>query len=168
MANRRASWWETFFDEAYVRAWESDGAFQSTDEAVADLLGFLRLEPGAAILDIPCGFGRFAGPLHEAGHDVVGVDASPDQIRLAREHHPGPRYELGDMRDPPPGPFDAVLNLYSSFGYFDDPADDAACLRAWHQVLRPGGTLVLESMHRDCHTCPVARPMPNGEVSTAV
>jgi SAM-dependent methyltransferase len=149
VAGGPTDWWKGFFDEAYVRAWESDGAFQSTDDAVVDLLSFLQLEPGAAILDIPCGFGRFAGPLHEAGYDVVGVDAAPDQIRLARENHPGPRYVLGDMRAPPAGPFDAVMNLYSSFGYFEDPEDDVNCLRAWYRVLRPGGTLVLESMHRD-------------------
>jgi SAM-dependent methyltransferase len=53
------------------------------------------------------------------------------------------------MREPPAGPFDAVMNLYSSFGYFEDPDDDVNCLRAWYRVLRPGGTLVLESMHRD-------------------
>lgn len=149
MADNPTNWWETFFDDAYVQAWESDGAFRSTDADAADLLGFLQLEPGADVLDIPCGFGRFSRALHRAGHHVVGVDASADQIRLAGEHHPGPRYELGDMREPPPGPFDAVLNLYSSFGYFDDPADDAACLRAWYRVLRPGGILVLETMHRD-------------------
>lgn len=142
-------WWKTFFDERYVDAWEADGSFDHTSEDAALLMDFLGLDPGAAILDIPCGFGRFAGPLQEAGHRVVGVDASPAQIRLAHERHPGPRYVVGDMREPPSGPFDAVLNLYSSFGYFDDPNDDLACLRAWHAVLRPGGVLILETMHRD-------------------
>ncbi len=80
---------------------------------------------------------------------MVGVDATPAQIALAEQHHPGPDYRVGDMRTPPDGPFDAVLNLFSSFGYFDDPADDVACLQAWHDVLRPGGVLVLELMHRD-------------------
>jgi SAM-dependent methyltransferase len=88
-------------------------------------------------------------PLHDVGYDVTAVEASSDQIHLARRDNPGPRYLVGDMREPPPGPFDAVLNLYSSFGYFDDPADDMRCLAAWYDVLRPGGVLVLETMHRD-------------------
>lgn len=142
-------WWQSFFDDAYVEAWETDGAFESTQEEATQLLDFLGVEREALVLDIPCGFGRFSGPLQEAGLRVVGVDSSADQIRLARERNPGPHYVVGDMRQPPPGPYAAVLNLYSSFGYFEDPADDVRCLTAWHGVLRPGGVLVLETMHRD-------------------
>jgi SAM-dependent methyltransferase len=81
---------------------------------------------------------------------VVGVDASAEQIAMARERNPGPEYRVGDMRDPPPdGPFDAVINVFSSFGYFDDPRDDVRALRAWHEALRPGGVLVMTTMHRD-------------------
>lgn len=149
MREPSTDWWETFFDDAYVEAWAADGAFESTGEAAAQLIDLLELGAGTRVLDIPCGFGRFAGPLHEAGFEVVGVDGSPDQIRLARERNPGPDYAVGDMREPPPGPFDAVLNLYTSFGYFDDPEEDVRCLRAWHDVLRPGGVLILETMHRD-------------------
>lgn len=142
-------WWQTFFDRAYVEAWAADGAFEGTGEVAAQLVDFLGLPAGARVLDVPCGFGRFAGPLHDAGYEVTALDVSSQQIDLARRDNPGPDYLVGDMREPPPGPFDAVLNLYSSFGYFDDPADDAACLAAWHEVLRPGGILVLETMHRD-------------------
>lgn len=147
--NASSPWWETFFDQAYVDAWGADGAFDRTEEDVPQLVKLLGLPPGARVLDIPCGFGRFAGPLHDAGYDVTGIDASTVQIELARNRHPGPEYAVGDMRSPPPGPFDAILNLYSSFGYFDDPEDDRRCLTAWHGALRPGGTLVIETMHRD-------------------
>lgn len=143
-------WWQGFFDRAYVDTWEADGAFEGTEEEVDQLVTFLRSLPdGARLLDIPCGFGRFSAPLQDAGFEVTGVDLSEDQIQLARERNPGPTYEVGDMREPPPGPFDAVLNLYSSMGYFEDPADDLAALRAWHDVLAPGGLLVIETMHRD-------------------
>jgi SAM-dependent methyltransferase len=62
------------------------------------------------------------------------------------------------MRRPPEGPYDVVLNLFSSIGYFADArpggqdageAQDLAALRAWHQVLVPGGRLVVETNHRD-------------------
>lgn len=149
MPEPSTDWWQRFFDGAYVEAWEADGAFDRTEQAATQLIDFLGLAPGARVLDIPCGFGRFSGPLHEAGFEVVGVDSSPEQILLARERSPGPQYIVGDMRQPPPGPYDAVLNLYSSFGYFQDRADDVRCLIAWHDVLRPGGVLVLETMHRD-------------------
>lgn len=53
------------------------------------------------------------------------------------------------MREPPEGPYDAVVNLFSSFGYFARREEDLRCLRAWFDVLRPGGQLVMETMHRD-------------------
>lgn len=142
-------WWETFFDEAYISTWTAQGAFESTANIAEHLIELLDLPPGATVLDVPCGFGRFAAPLHRAGLTVTGVDYSEAQIRRARRDHPGPTYYVGDMREPPLGPYDAVLNLFSSFGYFDDPADDVQCLSVWFEVLRPGGQLVLETMHRD-------------------
>jgi SAM-dependent methyltransferase len=53
------------------------------------------------------------------------------------------------MRRPPAGPYDAVLNFFSSFGYFEERSDDIAALEAWFRVLRPGGVLLMELMHRD-------------------
>lgn len=144
-----ASWWDGFFDDAYIDVWTAQGAFDSTADHVQQLIELLDLQPGARVLDIPCGFGRFAGALQDAGHRVTGIDLSPDQIRRAEQDNPGPDYRIGDMREPPDGPFDAVLNLFSSFGYFDSRDDDLRCLRAWFDVLRPGGQLVLDTMHRD-------------------
>jgi SAM-dependent methyltransferase len=56
---------------------------------------------------------------------------------------------VGDLRRlPVPGPFDAVVCWYTSFGYHDDP-DLRLTLSEFHRVLRPGGALVLETMHHD-------------------
>lgn len=142
-------WWSGFFDDAYIDVWTEQGAFDATAESVEQLIDLLDLPAEARVLDIPCGFGRFSQPLHDAGYDVTGVDLSPIQIGCARRDHPGPDYRIGDMRDPPAGPYDAVVNLFSSFGYFDSRDDDLRCLHAWFDVLRPGGRLVMELMHRD-------------------
>lgn len=155
-------WWENFFDEEYVEAWTAAGSFDNTADLVDSVVRLLALPPGASILDIPCGFGRISGPLSQRGYDVTGVDYSATQLRLAQHHNPGPRYVQADMRHPPPGPFDAVVNLFSSFGYFDDRSDDAAALRAWAGVLRPGGVLVMELMHRDRVAHLHGRPMDQG------
>ena len=45
--------------------------------------------------------------------------------------------------------FDAVINVFTSLGLFLDDAEDIAALREAHRVLKPGGRLLLESMHRD-------------------
>lgn len=144
-----ARWWDGFFDATYVDAWTEAGAFADTDEQAQRVAALLELPAGASVLDVPCGFGRIAAPLQARGYDVTGADLSADQLAVAAERNPGPRYVRADMRDPPPGPFDAVVNLYSSFGYFADPAEDRRALDAWFEVLGPGGVLLMELVHRD-------------------
>lgn len=157
-------WWEDFFDEEYVEAWAAAGSFDTTADLVESVDSLLALPPGSSILDVACGFGRIAGPLSQRGYDVTGLDFSATQLRLAQQRNPGPRYVEADMRQPPPGPFDAAVNLFSSFGYFDDRDDDVAALNAWARVLRPGGVLVMELMHRDRvahhHGQPIAHAGP--------
>ena len=114
----------------------------------------LGLPSGARVLDVPCGQGRHAHLLAEAGFDVDGLDYSPDLIALARRRGSGTRlrYTRGDMRRLPPrwtGRFAAVVNLFTSFGFFLDPADDALVVREFARVLQPGGTLVWHGGSRD-------------------
>lgn len=142
-------WWQSMFDEDYVDALTAAGAFDHTAEQARAIGALIADGPGSEILDVGCGFGRIAGPLHQQGYDVTGIDASPAQLRLAQQRNPGPAYLEADMRHPPPGPYDAVLNVFSSFGYFERRDDDVAALRAWSSVLRTGGVLLMELLHRD-------------------
>jgi len=114
----------------------------------------LRLPVGARVLDCPCGQGRHAHLLAEAGYDVDGLDYSRDLLAHARRRGTGRtlRYTRGDMRSLPArwtGRFDAVVNLFTSFGFFVDPADDARVVRGFARVLRPGGVLVWHGASRD-------------------
>ena len=106
------------------------------------------------MLDCPCGQGRHAHLLAEAGLDVDGVDLSPTLVAAARERGAGRtlRYRRADMRRLPPawsGRFDAVVNLFTSFGFFADPRDDARVLREFARVLKPGGVLLWHGGDRD-------------------
>lgn len=130
----------------FVEAASLRGVYDDTAADVRAIIRLLRREGAQRILDLPCGFGRIAGPLHEAGFDIVGIDASEDQVALARTRNPGPDYRIGDMRLPPAGPFDVLLNIYTSFGYMPDTETDRACLRAWRDCLRPGALLVIETL----------------------
>jgi SAM-dependent methyltransferase len=92
--------------------------------------------------------------LAEAGFDVDGLDYSDDLLARAKRRGAGPqlRYSQGDMRALPSGwtgRFDAVVNLFSSFGFFADPGDDQSVLREFSRVLRPGGLLVWHGASRD-------------------
>jgi SAM-dependent methyltransferase len=163
-------WWETFFDEDYVEAWTAAESFQRTADQAEAIERLLDPSPGAEILDVPCGFGRIAKPLHDRGYRVMGIDASDAQLRLAQERNPGPTYLHRDMRRPPVGPYDAVINFFSSFGYFEERSDDIAALEAWFRVLRHGGVLLMELMHRDgvAHLYdPDDKPVEHGRIREA-
>lgn len=116
------------------------------------LLG--ELPTGSRVLDCPCGQGRHAHLLAEAGFIVDGLDYSRELLAVARARGTGRalRFHEGDMRRLPArwsGRFDAVVNLFTSFGFFDDPGDDRRVLAGFARVLRPGGLLVWHGGSRD-------------------
>lgn len=132
---------------AFIAMSDKLGRYEETRgecEQIAELIG---LQPGARVLDAGCGFGRTCGVLRELGYDAVGVDISPAVIAEAQRRNPGPTYLVHDLTKPLPDEverFDAIVNVYSSFGYGATVEDDAAVLRTWHDALKPGGALVME------------------------
>jgi ubiquinone/menaquinone biosynthesis C-methylase UbiE len=144
--------WDSVFSDFYLRAFASD---ERDAEAEAQALAAVRLagcEPGAGVLDVPCGFGRHTIPLARAGFAVVGADRSHVLLAEARRRagDDGPELVQADYRELPfpDARFDAALNLFSSLGYLGDEGDTRA-LTEIGRVLRPGGRLVIETMHRD-------------------
>jgi ubiquinone/menaquinone biosynthesis C-methylase UbiE len=114
----------------------------------------LGLPVGSRVLDAPCGQGRHAHLLAEAGFRVDGIDYSRQLIGLAKKRgvEPTLRYTRCDMRRLPTrwtARFDAVINLFTSFGFFDSPADDARTIAEFARVLKPGGVLVWQGASRD-------------------
>ncbi len=106
------------------------------------------------MLDVPCGQGRHAHLLAEAGYDVDALDYSEELLEVARKRGEGDglRYRRGDMRRLPARwtkRFDAVLNLFTSFGFFAHPADDARVIAEFARVLKPGGRLLWHGASRD-------------------
>lgn len=149
-----ANWWESYFDSHYLLEYEPVFDLVSDRKEVGRLLELLGLPAGSRVLDCPCGQGRHAHLLAEAGLDVDGLDYSADLIARAKARGTGAtlRYTRGDMRRLPArwtGRFDAVLNLFTSFGFFVDPADDRRVIAEFARVLRPGGTLVWHGGSRD-------------------
>ncbi|MFD4322957.1 class I SAM-dependent methyltransferase, partial [Streptomyces sp. NPDC058548] len=136
-------WSVSFFDDGFAATFGQMGRYDSTADEVDEIASLLGLPPGARILDVPCGFGRHAGPLDACGYEVVGIDMAPAQIEEARRRWPGIEFSVGDMRQPPEGPFDAVLNLWSSFGLLPSAEEDLQALAAWRRVLAPGGSLLM-------------------------
>jgi ubiquinone/menaquinone biosynthesis C-methylase UbiE len=145
--------WDEFFGDFYLRAYVHD---ELDAQAAEDALAAARLagvEPGADVIDVPCGYGRHTIPLARAGYRMVGVDRSQTLLGEAQRrngHERWPKFTRADYRELPfaDEAFDAALNLYTSLGYLGDE-EDTKVLAAIRRVLRPGGKLVLETMHRD-------------------
>lgn len=147
-------WWSGYFDVEYLREYEPLFTLEQDRRDVARVIELLGLPAGSRLLDVPCGQGRHAHLLAETGFRVDGYDLSADLLDRARARGTGPalRYHRGDMRRLPSAwsnRFDAVLNLFTSFGFFVDPADDRRVLHEFARVLRPGGVLVWHGGSRD-------------------
>lgn len=145
--------WDSIFDETYLQTYLP---FMDQERTRTEALGAVALaeaEPGADILDCPCGFGRHAAVLAAEGYHVTGLDRSETLLREAerrRGDDEWPRYVRGDYRELPfdAASFTAVLNLFTSLGYLERD-DDVGVLRELRRVLRDGGALIIETTHRD-------------------
>jgi ubiquinone/menaquinone biosynthesis C-methylase UbiE len=149
MLSVTSDWPDSFFDEGFEETFRRLGKYDRTDEDVIDLLRLVPIPAGGRILDVPCGWGRHAGRLHALGFIVVGVDGSAAQIHRARQTWPEVEFHQCDMRDVPGTGYDAVLNLWTSFGSLPEQDDDRAALRRWYAATAPGGHLVMELTTRE-------------------
>ena len=143
--------WDPVFDETYLQTYLPMTSEERSREQALAAVALAEVEPGAELLDCPCGFGRHAIPLAEAGYLVTGLDRSESQLAEAERRRDGaewPQFVRGDYRELPFGDasFDAVLTLFSSLGYLERDGD-VGVLRELRRVLRPGRTLVVETAH---------------------
>ncbi len=157
-----AAWWQSFFDADYLQLWASTLTPERTATETAQLWDLLELEAGSRVLDAPCGSGRISRALAERGAVVLGVDQSAELLADAERTRAGIgddrlRYLRADLRQPLADTgFDVALNIFSSLGYGDDD-DDLAILTTLARAVRPGGSVVVETNHRDWFIARAAR-----------
>jgi len=148
------AWYRVYFDEHYLHRYRPLLTDERSEREVDGIVDLLGLEPGDRVLDLACGHGRHAIRLARRGLRVTGFDLSEvflERARAdARTEGLAIDYVHGDMRELPwEGAFDAVINVFTAFGYLEDDAEDAKALQAVGRALRPGGRLLQETLHRD-------------------
>jgi ubiquinone/menaquinone biosynthesis C-methylase UbiE len=141
------SWYEQFYTKTYLKAvgFADD---EQTRRETAFVANALHLPPDSTVLDLCCGYGRHARALaRHSGWQMTGFDLSEEYLRIARKDfaHPKVSYLRGDMRALPfESVFDAVINLFTSFGYFESDDENKQVLMQIHRALKPEGLLLLD------------------------
>lgn len=102
------------------------------------------LPPGRA-LDAACGTGRHSANLVRLGHDVIGIDQSPQMLELAAAKVPEARFEVGDLEALPLP--DAAVDLVVCGLALSHLPDITGAIGEFRRVLRPGGRLVVSDLH---------------------
>ncbi|MCW2964095.1 MAG: class SAM-dependent methyltransferase [Actinomycetia bacterium] len=141
-------WYESFFE---TEEWLLMATTRDPERAERETAFVAsHLEPGARVLDLACGTGRISIPLAEQGFDIAGLDVSNRVLEVARAAAPELDFRQGDMRELPwgDGSFDAVINMWTAFGYFDTQAEDERALAEVARVLRSGGVFILDTANQ--------------------
>jgi SAM-dependent methyltransferase len=138
-------WFAEWFGEDYLQLYPHRDD-EDARQALALIEQVIPLS-GRRVLDLACGPGRHSAQLFEKGARVTGLDLSAALLTRARERLPPPVHLVrGDMRRLPFADrvFELVVNLFTSFGYFAEEAQDLAVLGEAARTLVPGGSLVLD------------------------
>jgi SAM-dependent methyltransferase len=127
-----------------------DAASQDVEHAIA----MLKLEPGARICDLCCGIGRHSLELANRGFQITSVDRTEHYLDQARTKASAEGLDIEFVHQDArnfrrPDTFDAVINLYTSFGYFKDPGENITVLENIYASLKPGGKLLMELMGKE-------------------
>ena len=150
--NLPSPWYETWFDSPHYHRLYGHRSRSEATAFVSKLdhhFGWSNLH----LLDLACGQGRHAAAAATLGHRVVGMDLSANSIDHARKTYAGQErltFVEGNMLDfELDRQFDGVLNLFTSFGYFDRREDHLAVLEGIRRHLKPGGFLILDYLNVD-------------------
>jgi SAM-dependent methyltransferase len=143
-----------FEDDTFWETWGpwlfSQPRMEHAAKELDGMLGLLQLAPGAHILDLGCGVGRHSVELARRGFKVTGVDRTTSYLKQARERAVKENLEIefihSDMRAfMRPEAFETVINMFTTFGYFEDINDDRKVVKNMYDSLKPGGVFIIDT-----------------------
>lgn len=143
------SFWEAFAPVIF-----NNKLMQAALQEIEQLLSLLELQPGSSICDLCCGVGRHSLELARRGFKVTSVDRTAFYLKEAKKKAYAEgldiEFVLKDIRNfCQPNSFDAAINLYTSFGYFEEPIDNKTALENIYKSLKSGGKLIMDLMGKE-------------------
>jgi len=142
------TWFSSWFDTPYYHVLYKDRNYREAQIFMDNLTHYLNLPEKAKVLDLACGKGRHSIYLNQLGFDVLGADLSENSIAEAtRNANETLHFKVHDMREPFEEKYDAIFNLFTSFGYFENDEDNLTTLIAIKESLSEYGFAVIDFMN---------------------
>lgn len=141
-------WFTSWFDTQYYHILYKHRDDNDAQLFMQNITNYLELPKNAHIADLPCGKGRHSIYLNSLGYRVTGGDLSKNSIEHAKQfENETLHFEVWDMRKSLENKYDAVFNLFTSFGYFEDNAEDLKVLKGMKSGLKESGVIVLDFLN---------------------
>lgn len=148
MSKSTKQWYASWFDTPYYHILYKDRDYTEAQGFMDNLTNYLNLPEQAKILDLACGKGRHSVYLNSLGYNVTGVDLSEQSIAHAKQFENDTlKFNVHDMSKTYPETFDAVFNLFTSFGYFEDDNYNLKTIAAIKKELSEFGFGVIDFMN---------------------
>lgn len=148
MTNSTKQWYASWFDTPFYHILYKDRDYAEAQVFMDNLTSYLNIPEGGKILDLACGKGRHSIYLNRLGYNVTGIDLSEQSIKHASQFENDTlRFEVHDMTKPYPNTFDAVFNLFTSFGYFEDDTCNLKTITSIKEELNTYGFGVIDFMN---------------------
>lgn len=147
------AWFETWFDTPYYHILYNDRDFAEAENFISLLTNYLALEKDSKIIDLACGKGRHSLFLNQMGFNVLGLDLSKESILHNNTfQNITLQFKVHDMRkeifpEISAEKADAVFNLFTSFGYFENKNDDKKVFQSVSTSLAENGYFVLDFLN---------------------
>lgn len=149
-AKNSENWFSTWFDTPYYHILYKNRNDEEAQAFMDNITHYLNMPENGTILDLACGKGRHSIYLNKLGYNVTGVDLSENSIAIAKESsNETLQFKTHDMREPMNETYDAVFNLFTSFGYFDTHEDNIKTLKAIKESINEYGFGVIDFFNAD-------------------
>ena len=150
MTNDTTQWYTSWFDTPFYHILYKDRDYSEAQLFMDNLTSYLNIPESGKILDLACGKGRHSVYLNSLGYNVTGVDLSENSIAFAKQfENDSLKFKVHDMCQPMNQTFDAVFNLFTSFGYFDKDDANLQTIKAIKANLNERGLGVIDFMNTE-------------------